>query len=173
MPLDIALPEHDECCMKKTSAVPKVFFIPWGERERLPELVAASGAAGALQPGDLAAIKIHFGERGNDGFIRPRFTRPIVDMIRRADAMPFFTDTGTIYHGARKNAASHLEVAAEHGFLQAELGAPVIIADGLRGNDCEEVDVGGKHFRRVKIASAIRAINAACFLSTSAATSAL
>ena len=44
--------------------------------------------------------------------------------------------------------------AAAHGFTQETLGAPIIIADGLRDNDGVEVEVDGELLSKVKIASA-------------------
>lgn len=141
--------------MKKHTEKPRVYFLPWESRDRLPELLEAAKAQEAILPGDLAAVKIHFGERGGDGHIKPEFVQPILQMIRKRKASPFLTDTGTIYHGDRENAVGHLMVAADHGFTHAQLEAPIIIADGLRGDDCVEVEVGGKHFRNVKIATSI------------------
>lgn len=135
---------------------PRVFFLPWEARGRLPELLDRSGAADPFRQGDLTAVKIHFGEKGNDGYVRPDLVRPVLQLLRRLKTRPFLTDTGTIYHGLRNNAVSHMILAADHGFTQTRLQVPVIIADGLRGDDYEEVAVGGRHFARVKIASGIR-----------------
>ena len=143
----------------------RVFFLPWDARARLRELIDTAGLAAALRPGDLAAVKIHFGERGNDGYIRPELVRPVVDAIRQHGASPFLTDTGAIYRGCRNDAVSHLAVAAEHGFTPEATGAPVIIADGLRGDDGAEVAIGGTHFRTVKIADAILEADAIIALS--------
>ena len=48
----------------------------------------------------------------------------------------------------------HLETAIENGFAYAVVGAPLVIADGLIGNDYVTVEINQKHFREVKIASA-------------------
>jgi uncharacterized protein len=142
--------------MKGLMTPPKVFLLPWAARERLSELLEQGRAFAALRPGDYVAVKLHFGERGNDGYIRPELVRPILKMLRKRKAQPFLTDTNTIYHGPRNNALGHLAVAAEHGYSQTRLQVPILIADGLRGADHEEVAVRGDHFSRVKIASAIR-----------------
>ncbi|HPQ81754.1 MAG TPA: DUF362 domain-containing protein [bacterium] len=133
----------------------KVYFLPWESLSRLPELLELSKAHESVRPGDLTAVKIHFGERGGDGHIKPENTRPILQMIRKRKARPFLTDTGTIYHGDRENAVGHLAVAADHGFTQTRLHTPIIIADGLRGDDCAEVEIEGEHFKSVKIATSI------------------
>lgn len=143
----------------------KVFFLPWEARDRLPELLEASGAPSFFRAKDLVAVKLHFGERGNNGYIRPELVRPALQMLRRQKARPFLTDTGTIYHGGRSTAVGHLTIAAEHGFTQTRLQTPIIIADGLRGDDFEEREVPGTHFTRVKIATGIVRADAMLVLS--------
>jgi uncharacterized Fe-S center protein len=43
--------------------------------------------------------------------------------------------------GFRHNAVDHLETATFHGFGYPTVPAPLIIADGLRGSDYQEVEV--------------------------------
>lgn len=119
-------------------AVPKLL-------ERLP-LSKVSGQ------GDLTAIKLHFGERGNKAYVPPPLVRPAVDALKKLGARPFLTDANTLYVGSRSDSAAHLETAHQHGFSQEAMGCPVIIADGLRGGAYVEVDVGGKHLKKVKLA---------------------
>jgi uncharacterized Fe-S center protein len=107
-----------------------------------------------MKKGELVAITLHFGERGNTGFVRPLYIRRIVNLVREAGGKPFLTDANTLYRGCRSNAVDHMNLAMEHGFSYATVNAPVIIADGLRGKDYVEVEVGGKYFKKVKVASA-------------------
>ncbi|MFA4874591.1 MAG: DUF362 domain-containing protein [bacterium] len=141
--------------MKTIDQRPKVFFIPWSQKDRLKDLLGLSRAAEAIHEGDFVAVKMHFGERGTDGYIRPEYVKPVIEMIRAANARPFLTDTNTVYSGPRRDAVGHLEVAAEHGFTQEAMGVPILISDGVRGTDFVEVPVKGRHFKRVKIASGI------------------
>ena len=104
---------------------------------------------------ELVALKLHFGEKGNTAFIRPVFLRDIVQKVKSCGGKPFLTDSNTLYRGERGEAVSHLTLALEHGFSFATVAAPVIIADGLRGNASKKVKVTGKHFSTVAIASAI------------------
>ncbi|MDI6709598.1 MAG: DUF362 domain-containing protein [Bacillota bacterium] len=104
---------------------------------------------------DLVAVKCHFGERGNTSYVRPQYLRRLVDLIKKAGGKPFLTDANTLYVGGRANAVDHLETAVLHGFEFAVVGAPVIIADGLLGKDYVNVEVNLKHFRAVKIGSAV------------------
>ena len=104
---------------------------------------------------DLTAIKIHFGEEGNDGYINPVFARQVVDKIKENKGNPFVVDTNTLYSGMRHNAVDHHRIANLHGFNFSVLDAPVIIADGLKSQNFLEVKIDGKHFDSVKIASDI------------------
>ena len=98
-----------------------------------------------LKSGDLVAVKLHFGERGNHGFIQPVFLRYIIEEVKERGGKPFLTDTNTLYTGFRHNAVDHLETATFHGFHYATVPAPLIIADGLRGSDFFEIEINQKH----------------------------
>lgn len=105
-----------------------------------------------IKKGDLTAIKLHFGERGNDSHISPVLVRPVVDGIKARGAKPFLTDTNTLYSGSRHDAVDHLVTALEHGFDYTVTGAPLVISDGLKGDNFKEVQIGKKHFSSVKLA---------------------
>jgi uncharacterized Fe-S center protein len=55
----------------------------------------------------------------------------------------------------RHNAIEHLYTAQRHGFFPPTFNAPIIIADGLFGQDFYEVEITGDHFSKVHISSAI------------------
>lgn len=130
-----------------------------GHRESLPEkldsLVDNSGLEEVVAPGDLVAVKLHFGEKGNTTFINPVLVRRVVDKIKEKGGKPYLTDTNTLYVGSRANAVDHLQTAVENGFSYATVGAPLVIADGMRGRSYREVEVNGRHFNRVNIGSNI------------------
>jgi uncharacterized Fe-S center protein len=109
--------------------------------------------------GDLTAIKLHFGERGNDSYVNPVLVRPVVDRLKAIGAKPFLTDTNTLYSGSRHNSVDHLVTALEHGFDYTVTGAPLIISDGLRSDNVREVQIGKKHFSSVKLARDIVTAN--------------
>lgn len=119
---------------------------------RLKRLMKSMDMTRILKEGDLTAVKLHFGERGNDSYLNPVFARQVVDAIRDAGAKPFITDTNTLYLGSRKNSVDHLETALEHGYSYATVRAPLIIADGLRSHSFVEIPIEGSFFSRVKIA---------------------
>ena len=101
------------------------------------------------------AIKMHFGEPGNLAFLRPNYASRVASLVRGSGGKPFLTDCNTLYKGRRANAVDHLLAASENGFNLLSAGCDVIIADGLRGADYREVEIGLKHVKRAKIGSAI------------------
>ncbi|MFZ5633241.1 MAG: DUF362 domain-containing protein [Bacillota bacterium] len=123
--------------------------------DKVGKLFAEAGLNEIISPGDLVAIKLHFGEKGNTGYIRPQFIRKIVDEVKKAGGKPFLTDANTLYKGSRSDAVNHLQTAIENGFDYAVVNAPLIIADGLSGKDYLSVPVNFKHCQEVKIGSAV------------------
>ncbi|MCL6472709.1 MAG: DUF362 domain-containing protein [Firmicutes bacterium] len=121
--------------------------------DKTGKLFDRAGFKSLIEPGDLVAIKVHFGEPGNTAFLSPIFVRRIVDKVKQAGGKPFLTDANTLYVGSRSNAVDHLIAAVENGFGYATVGAPLIIADGLNGKDYITVDIDGKHIKEAKIGS--------------------
>lgn len=132
-----------------------VYFLGLDRVKEIDSAMETAGINEIIDKNDFTAIKIHFGEKGNLGYVKPEFIKPVIKKLKEIGAIPFVTDANTIYRGERTDAVHHLMVAAEHAFHPKFLGAPVVIADGLRGNSYVEVDVNLKHFKKVKIAEAI------------------
>jgi uncharacterized Fe-S center protein len=103
----------------------------------------------------LVAVKLHMGELINYRFIRPPFVRELVMAIKEAGGKPFITDTTTLIHRARHNAVEYLETARRNGFNFATVGAPVLIADGLKGESGVMVETGGALVTEVELGQAI------------------
>ncbi len=122
---------------------------------KISALFKAAGLNNCITDGALTAIKLHFGEPGNDTYIKPTFVRQVVDDVKACGGKPYLTDTNTMYIGGRHEAVSHLHAAHRHGFVPYVVDAPVIIADGLTGNCYQDVAIKGKHFNKVKIADGI------------------
>ena len=101
------------------------------------------------------AIKFHFGEKGNTAYIRPIFIRRVVDRVKQYKGKPFLTDTNTLYIESRSEAVSHLTTAFENGFTESVINAPILIADGLRGNSAIKVRIDKPIFKTVSIAREI------------------
>lgn len=125
-----------------------------GLLHKTEKLFDKAGFADFIEERDLVALKIHFGERGNTAFIPPIYARRVVERVKKAGGRPFLTDANTLYVGGRSNAVSHHATAVMNGFSYATIEAPVVIADGLTGKDYVEVEIDGKHFQSVRIASA-------------------
>jgi uncharacterized Fe-S center protein len=123
--------------------------------KRAGNLLRVAGIKHAVGDGDLVAIKLHFGEEGNTGFVQPIFLREVVRQVRKCGGRPFLTDCNTLYRGKRGNAVDHLNCAIHNGFSHATLNAPIIIADGLDGRDGVDVPISGfRHFESVRIGAA-------------------
>jgi len=123
--------------------------------ERIGRLLEQVPFHRPLPRNGLVAVKIHFGEKGNTGFVKPIYLRPITDKVREWGGRPFLTDTTTLYVGSRSDAAAHLVTALENGFSYTVVGAPLMIADGLKGKSAVKVAIAGKHFRTVSMAADI------------------
>jgi uncharacterized Fe-S center protein len=133
--------------------------------DKTEELLTAAGLPSIIKTGDIVAVKLHFGEPGNTAFIRPIFVRRVVEALKKLGAKPFLTDTTTLYVGGRANAVDHIESALHNGFNYTTVGAPIVIADGLRGASCKDIPVKGAHFDSVSIASEIANADAIVALS--------
>jgi uncharacterized Fe-S center protein len=123
--------------------------------EKVQRLFDRAGFSDVVAQYDRTAIKLHFGERGNDGYISPVYVRQVVDKVKSCGSLPFLTDTNTLYIGSRSNAVDHITTAILHGFDFAVTGAPIIIADGLFGKNVAQVKIEKKHFNTVSIAGDI------------------
>jgi uncharacterized Fe-S center protein len=123
---------------------------------RCGKLAERAGLSSVIAKNDFVAIKVHFGETGNTGFISPVFAREMVRLAKAAGGRPFLTDANTLYTGQRANAVDHLTCAVHHGFSFATVDAPLIIADGLDGRDAVDVPIAGfRHFETVRIGAAV------------------
>lgn len=139
----------------------KVYFISMKDGEPLENVAESAvklfdkaGFASIIDASLLVAVKQHFGEDRNNTHISPIITKAIISKIKSLDAKPFLTDSNTLYRGRRTNAVDHLILAAEHGFTQDNLGAPIVIADGLIGVDQVPVEIDKKHFHEIFVSSA-------------------
>jgi uncharacterized Fe-S center protein len=144
--------------------IPDVFFADLPSRypgdntlAKIRDLFDIAGFPEIVKRSAPAAIKLHFGEWGNDSYINPVFVRQVVDKVKLAGGRPFLTDSNTLYKGSRSNAVDHLITAIEHGFAYSVAGAPLIIADGLSGEHYRRVAVPGNHFKSVMVSGDIAA----------------
>jgi Uncharacterized Fe-S center protein len=125
-------------------------------QKKLERLIKAAGIGSIDMDGKFVAIKMHFGEPGNLAFLRPNWAKTVADTVYELGGKPYLTDCNTLYVGGRKNALDHLQSAEENGFSPLSTGCQIIIADGLKGSDDEEIEIkGGKELKTAYIGKAI------------------
>ncbi len=113
-----------------------------------------------LKAEERVAVKVHFGERGNYTYLRPAFVRRVVDSLKGIGASPFVTETTALYPtGFRSNAEEVIETARFNGFTEDGLGCPIVVADGLYGENGVEVSLerawGGCQIKKISVARGI------------------
>ena len=122
--------------------------------QKLRRLMERAGMMEMPLEGKFTAVKMHFGEPGNLAFLRPNYARVVVDALKEMGAKPFLTDCNTLYTGMRRNALDHLQAAWENGFGPLQVGCPILIADGLLGNDHVAVPIEGEYLHEALIGRA-------------------
>jgi uncharacterized Fe-S center protein len=119
-------------------------------------VIRAVGYLGELGQGELVGIKTHFGEVSEGSFIPPWQLAPLAEAVRERGAVPFLVETSVLYKSPRSNAVTHLELARRHGF--AELGLPIVMLDGVRGNNERTADLpAGSVSKTVNLAADVAA----------------
>ncbi|MFA6218106.1 MAG: DUF362 domain-containing protein [Candidatus Omnitrophota bacterium] len=123
-----------------------------GIQQKLDRLLAQSRILDIVQENDTVAIKMHFGEVGNTGYVLPEYMRVICERIARMKATPILSDTNTLYQGKRTNSKDHLQLAYEHGFRPEVVLAQVEIPDDTNQENCIEIPIDKKFIKTAKIA---------------------
>ncbi|MDR2844230.1 MAG: DUF362 domain-containing protein [Candidatus Symbiothrix sp.] len=123
--------------------------------DKLEILIKKAGIEQINFKDKFTAVKIHFGEPGNLAYIRANYAGKLVKFLHTKQAKPFLTDSNTLYLGQRSNAIDHIESAFENGFNPMAVPCPVIIADGLKAIDYQEIPIHLKYCKTAKIGSAI------------------
>ena len=156
---------------RRNSAPAHVYFSDMRTRhgasllDKTQKLFQAAGLDKSIKRNDLVAIKLHWGEVGNLAFLAPPLVRSVVDMVKACGGKPFLTDSNTLYRGGRRNAVDNILTAFQNGFTRDTVGAPIVVADGLKGLDYVKVEGKGSHFETLKISSAVYHADALIVLS--------
>ena len=125
--------------------MPTVFFASaratkWKYEDSMPgkleRLLKEVGMLNYFSPEEWIAVKTHFGSEGAHRVIRPVFLKKVAEALKKIGAKPFITDT------VRIKGLDYLEVANQNGLNHLSIGAPVLLADGLYGNDNIMVKAG-------------------------------
>ncbi len=126
-----------------------------------------AGLQNCFDKGDRVAVKIHWGDNFNTGYLRPNLIRGIVEKVKEHGGRPFIVEgTSLGLHSWRGTALDYLEVAASHGFTAETIGCPVEIADGWAGLDDVEVAVPeGKKIKKTYVARSIATADALILVS--------
>ena len=123
--------------------------------DKMEKLVKKAGISTIPFENQFVALKIHFGEQGHLAYLRPNYAARMTRLLRSLGAKPFLTDCNTLYSGHRANAVDHLESAMENGYNPISAQCQVIIADGLKGIDYQEIEIKGEYCKAPKIGAAI------------------
>jgi uncharacterized protein len=97
---------------------------------------------------EMVPLKMHLGNNGAFKTIRPQFVRKVVEAVKRVPARPFVTDS------VRVPGYEYLEIARDAGYTHLTLDAPVVMADGIFGNDSIKVHAG-ETLGEMSVASAL------------------
>jgi uncharacterized Fe-S center protein len=140
----------------------KVYFAAarvkkWKYAESLPgkleRLLKNIDLSGYFESKEWVAVKTHFGSEGAHRIVRPIFLKKVTESLKMVGAKPFVTDT------VRIKGLDYLEVANQNGINQLSVGVPVILGDGLYGNDNIMV-TSGEILGEIAVASVIHDVPA-------------
>jgi len=136
----------------------RVYFIAVGNEEetssvnnKLNALLKESKVLDFIRPGYKVAVKMHFGEEGNTGFVNPAYAAVICGQILKKGCEASLSDTNTLYRGRRLNSEDHLKLAAEHGFTESSMGVKVVIPDDTNKENVSSVDIGQQLIKSAKV----------------------
>jgi len=118
---------------------------------KLKHLLEESRILDFIQPNFKVAVKMHFGEEGNTGFVKPEYLRVVSDAISFKGATASVADTNTLYRGRRTNSLEHLALAREHGFTRETLSAEVIVPDDSKKENVKEMQINQKFIKTAKL----------------------
>ncbi|GHS85608.1 4Fe-4S ferredoxin [Bacteroidia bacterium] len=88
-------------------------------------------------------VKVHFGQPGNEYYVKPPLFEAIVKKINGT-----FVETNVLYNGDRHLTESHIQVAKDHGFTYA----PIDILDSEGEIVVTDVE-GAKHYKEFFLGS--------------------
>ncbi len=120
---------------------------------RLSRLLDAGRTLDFIREKDSVAVKIHFGEEGNTGHVRPQLAGVICGKIAAKKASAFLADTNTLYRGRRANSKDHINLAGEHGFTKEACAADIVIPDDSDKKNITDVKLDGDYIEIARVVS--------------------
>jgi len=139
----------------------KVYFYKISKKQS-PEILSKAGKEiskifpNFFNSKDKVAIKVHFGEKGNETYLGPDITKAVYTSLKNKVKKAALVDCTVLYKGSRSFASGHKKVAKSHGFNFA----PVLILDGELGNKESVIKINKKHFKAARIGAGIKDFNA-------------
>jgi len=137
----------------------KVYFVSVKDADdisavnkQLRKLLEKSRVLDFIRKVDKVGVKLHFGEEGNTGFIRPQHVRVICDAILNKAKTALLSDANTLYRGKRLNSKDHLALAYEHGFTKEAVGLDIFIPDENKKEGKIDVTINQKFIKTAKLA---------------------
>ena len=135
-----------------------VYFVPVQDSDEIPlvqskirRLLDQSRVLDCVSAQDRAVIKMHFGEEGNTGFVRPSYVRVLSDMIASKGASTILSDANTLYRGRRVKSEDHEKLALEHGFTPEISGGKVVVPDETNKDNCLSVAINQKFIKKASV----------------------
>lgn len=133
--------------------------------DKLKNLLQAENLLDCIADQDITAVKTHFGESHKLGYVRPLYFKMLGESIKNRGGVPFLTETSTLYKGNRSDAIRHITHAHSQGFDYVATGMPIIMADGLFGDQECVVPIKGKSYTAVHMAALFAKCNALVMVS--------
>jgi uncharacterized protein len=133
-----------------------VYYVPVADGDsqgtiqaKFGRLLDESGMLAGVHQEDRAVIKIHFGEEGNTGYVKPDYIRVLTDKL---PARAVLSDTNTLYSGRRMTCRDHTAIALEHGFTAENTGSEVFIPDDMVEDNVTRIKMNGQYVQTAKVA---------------------
>ncbi len=141
-----------------------VYFIPYKEnegnlntlKEKIEKIFSLTKFLDKLNYGRKLAIKVHFGEEGNNNHLKPEHVRIIAELVAQKTVQPYLVETSTLYRGKRNNKKDHIQLAQKHGFNLYNTLCQIEILDGNSGESYYEVVINSQYTKKAKIAQKLR-----------------
>lgn len=134
-----------------------VYFLPAEKFDRLNEFFEGINLFDVFEKGDNVGLKIHFGNSGHKNNISPELIKPVVNILKERGISILLTDTNVLYRGERDDTFSHLEIVYKNNY--GNLNIPILIAGGFNGDYEFEIEIDGKHFKKLYYAKEYSYLN--------------
>lgn len=120
-------------------------------RLKFTHLLDKSKILNFIDRGWQVAVKMHFGEEGNTGYVRPEYAREVCQRIIKRQAQALLAETNTLYRGRRLKAHEHLHLAKEHGFTKEVIGVEPVIVDEKKEGAISDIQINEKFIKVAKV----------------------